>query len=72
MIDDTRTIQIFVSLRSDEDATWGDSQNNGKSLTTVGVTLFLYESKHVFIILYISPKLIQILGMHLRLSLAVA
>ena len=41
MIVDTCTIQISVSSCSDEEATWEDSQNKGKSMTTVRVPLFL-------------------------------
>ena len=42
MIDDTCMIQISVSSCSDEEATWEDSQNKGKSMTTVRVALFLF------------------------------
>ena len=38
-------IQISVSSCSDEEATWEDSQNKGKSMTTVRVALFRFLIK---------------------------
>ena len=61
LIDDTCTIQISVSSFSDEEATWEDSQNQGKSMTTIRVALFLLLIKPCVYRLFVYyQKLVQI------------
>ena len=52
LIDEPGTVQVSVSSCSDHERTWEDSQNKGKSMTTVRATLFLLSSNHVFICIF--------------------
>lgn len=54
LLDDTGAIQISVSSCSDQETTWEDSQNKGKSMTTVRAALFLlFNQPHVYLFIFI-------------------